>query len=203
MGGKGSGYLGSEGERCDAMSRSLSSGSLHTRRLWTKASKCKASGGSPDGIVIQKPAQCLLALQLGRQGGLDGIIEIQRNDVTDTLMWSAGVMVFFDAAQGVTQMGLAQENQLVEGLSNLAYMDGVLKSDALHLLKTPPHSPLCNSYAERLAHSVIAFELEHAEIHDIPKNAPGSILGPGKFACSLQHQAGRIRDILVDSENRT
>jgi hypothetical protein len=72
--------------------------------------------------VIQEPAQRLLALHLGRHGGLSGVIEIQRNDVTDTLMWPAGVMVFLDITQGVTQMGLPQEHQLVEGLPNLAYM---------------------------------------------------------------------------------
>ena len=27
--------------------------------------------------------------------------------------------------------------------------DGVLKTDELRILKTPPHAPLCNSYAER------------------------------------------------------
>ena len=57
--------------------------------------------------MIQKPAQHLLALHLGRQGGLGGVIEVQRNDVTDTLMWSAGVMVFSDVGHGVAQMGLA------------------------------------------------------------------------------------------------
>ena len=31
-------------------------------------------------------------------------------------------MMFLDVTQGVMQMGLAQENQLVEGLPNLAYM---------------------------------------------------------------------------------
>ena len=33
--------------------------------------------------------------------------------------------------------------------TSFAALDGVLKSDALHILKTPPHSPLCNAYAER------------------------------------------------------
>ena len=28
-------------------------------------------------------------------------------------------------------------------------MDGVLEADALRILKTPPHSPMCNAYAER------------------------------------------------------
>ena len=28
-------------------------------------------------------------------------------------------------------------------------MDWVLKTDALRILKTPPHSPLCNAFAER------------------------------------------------------
>ena len=104
------------------MSRSLGQGRLRTRRLWTKAPHCNMSSGSLDGIVIQKPAQRLLALHLVGQGGLGGVIEVQRHDVADTLMWSAGVMVFLDVTQGVMQMGLAQENQLVEGLPNLAYM---------------------------------------------------------------------------------
>jgi len=33
--------------------------------------------------------------------------------------------------------------------ASFAALDGILKTDALHILKTPPHSPLCNSYAER------------------------------------------------------
>ena len=119
-GGKRRGYLWRERERSDAIAWSLSSGRLRPRRLSTKASHGKTSSGSLDGIVIQEPAQRLLALHVGRQGGLGGVIEIQRQDVADTLMWSAGVMVFLDAAQGVTQMGLAQENQLVEGLPDLA-----------------------------------------------------------------------------------
>ena len=69
-GGKRRGYLWSERERSDAMSRSLSSGSLCTNRLWTKASHSKTSSGSLNGIVIQEPAQRLLALHLGRHGGL-------------------------------------------------------------------------------------------------------------------------------------
>jgi len=36
-----------------------------------------------------------------------------------------------------------------DGDASFAALDGVLKTDALHILKTPPHSPLCNSYAER------------------------------------------------------
>src|SRR5712671_3076541 len=89
------------------MSRSLGRGRLRTRRLWTKAPHCNMSSGSLDGIAIQKPAQRLLALHLVGQGGLGGVIEVQRHDVADTLMWSAGVMVFLDVTQGVMQMGLA------------------------------------------------------------------------------------------------
>src|SRR6266478_1803378 len=70
------------------MSRSLGRGRLRTRPLWTKAPHCKMSSGSLDGIVIQKPAQRLLALHLVGQGGLGGVIEVQRHDVADTLMWS-------------------------------------------------------------------------------------------------------------------
>jgi putative transposase len=33
--------------------------------------------------------------------------------------------------------------------SSFVAIDGVLKTDALRILKTPPHSPLCNAYAER------------------------------------------------------
>ena len=33
--------------------------------------------------------------------------------------------------------------------TTFAAMDGVLKTDALQILKTPPHTPLCNAYAER------------------------------------------------------
>jgi putative transposase len=36
-----------------------------------------------------------------------------------------------------------------DGDTSFAALDGVLKSDALRILKTPPHSPLCNAYAER------------------------------------------------------
>ena len=36
-----------------------------------------------------------------------------------------------------------------DGDTSFAALDGILKSDALHILKTPPHSPLCNAYAER------------------------------------------------------
>jgi putative transposase len=36
-----------------------------------------------------------------------------------------------------------------DGDTRFAALDGVLKSDVLHILKTPPHSPLCNAYAER------------------------------------------------------
>jgi hypothetical protein len=28
-------------------------------------------------------------------------------------------------------------------------LDGVLETEALRILKTPPHSPICNAYAER------------------------------------------------------
>ena len=33
--------------------------------------------------------------------------------------------------------------------TSFAALDGVLKTNALHILKTPPHTPLCNAYAER------------------------------------------------------
>lgn len=33
--------------------------------------------------------------------------------------------------------------------TSLAVLDGVLKTKELHILKTPPHAPLCNAYAER------------------------------------------------------
>jgi hypothetical protein len=33
--------------------------------------------------------------------------------------------------------------------TSFAALDGVLKTKELHILKTPPHSPLCNAYAER------------------------------------------------------
>ena len=33
--------------------------------------------------------------------------------------------------------------------ASFAALDSILKTDALHILKTPPHSPFCNSYAER------------------------------------------------------
>jgi putative transposase len=33
--------------------------------------------------------------------------------------------------------------------TSFAAMDGVLKTDQLRILKTPPHSPLCNAHAER------------------------------------------------------
>jgi hypothetical protein len=33
--------------------------------------------------------------------------------------------------------------------SSFAALDGVLKTDLLAILKTPPHSPLCNAHAER------------------------------------------------------
>jgi len=33
--------------------------------------------------------------------------------------------------------------------SSFIALDGVLKTDQLRILKTPPHSPLCNAYAER------------------------------------------------------
>ena len=33
--------------------------------------------------------------------------------------------------------------------TSFAALDGVLKTDALQILKTPPHTPLCNAYAER------------------------------------------------------
>src|SRR5258708_34289405 len=36
-----------------------------------------------------------------------------------------------------------------DGDTSFAALDGVLKSDALHILKTPPYSPLRNAYAER------------------------------------------------------
>ena len=36
-----------------------------------------------------------------------------------------------------------------DGDTSFAALDGVLKSDSLHILQTPPHSPLCNCYAER------------------------------------------------------
>ena len=32
---------------------------------------------------------------------------------------------------------------------SFAALDGVLKTNELHILKTPPHTPLCNAYAER------------------------------------------------------
>jgi putative transposase len=33
--------------------------------------------------------------------------------------------------------------------TTFAALDGVLKTEALQILKTPPHTPLCNAYAER------------------------------------------------------
>jgi hypothetical protein len=86
--------------------------------------------------VIQKPAQHFLALYRGQQSGLSGVIKTQRDDVADTLMGSTGVMVLLDVAQGVTKVGLAQENQLVERLSDLAYLRTCRSIPTLAL---PPH----------------------------------------------------------------
>ncbi|MGA2867183.1 MAG: integrase core domain-containing protein [Verrucomicrobiota bacterium] len=36
-----------------------------------------------------------------------------------------------------------------DGDASFATLDGVLKTDALRILKTPPYAPLCNAYAER------------------------------------------------------
>lgn len=36
-----------------------------------------------------------------------------------------------------------------DGDASFAALDGVLKADSLRILKTPPHAPLCNAYAER------------------------------------------------------
>jgi len=36
-----------------------------------------------------------------------------------------------------------------DGDTSFAALDGVLKTDERRILKTPPHSPLCNAYAER------------------------------------------------------
>lgn len=33
--------------------------------------------------------------------------------------------------------------------TSFAALDGVLKTDELHILKMPPHAPLCNAYAEQ------------------------------------------------------
>jgi putative transposase len=47
------------------------------------------------------------------------------------------------------EWGLACRYLVHEGDASFAALDGVLKTDALRILKTPPHSPLCNAHAER------------------------------------------------------
>ena len=64
--------------------------------------------------MIQKAAQCLLALYLVRQGRLSGIIKAQRNQVAEPLMRTAGIMICLDLTQHPAQVGLAQQDHLVE-----------------------------------------------------------------------------------------
>ena len=50
--------------------------------------------------------------------------------------------------------GLACRNLIHDRDTSFLALDGVLKTEALRILKTPPHSPLCNAYAERYVREI-------------------------------------------------
>ena len=72
--------------------------------------------------MIQQTAEDLVAFYLGRRCRLDGVIEAQRDVIADSLMWPSCVMMFFDREQAPAQVRLAQQYQIVEGLTNFAYV---------------------------------------------------------------------------------
>ena len=72
--------------------------------------------------MIQQAAQDLVAFYFGRRCRRDGVIEAQRDEIADSLMWPNSVMMFLDRAQAPAQVRLAQQDQTVEGLTNFAYV---------------------------------------------------------------------------------
>jgi hypothetical protein len=77
-----------------------------------KAFCSKPSSSILDEVMIQEVPKQLYALHLRRQRRLNGIIEFQRDDIAEPLVWMSAVVMFLDRTQGAARAGITEQNQV-------------------------------------------------------------------------------------------
>jgi len=90
----------------------------HPSREGMNLQALRPSGGLLDRVMLQQSAQSFRTLDFPKGSWLGGIIEVQRNDITDALVRALSVMMALDRSEGATQVGLTQQNQIVKRLTD-------------------------------------------------------------------------------------
>ena len=93
-----------------------------TLRGSANASNSKSSGRVLDGVMIQEAAQGRLALNVRFHRRCGGVIKAQRNNITDSLVWAASIVIGLDDGERAAEVGLTEENQAIERLPDFLYM---------------------------------------------------------------------------------
>ena len=81
------------------------------------ASKAKPSGRFLDGVMIQEAAEGRLAPDFRIERRLCWVIKAERNDVIDSLVRAAGVVIFLDDGERAAQVGFTHQNQIIKRLT--------------------------------------------------------------------------------------
>ena len=88
-----------------------------------RAFRCsKSSGRLLYRVVFQKAAQSGLASYLCREGRLGRVIEVQWDNIADSLMRALGVVMALDRGQCSPQVRFAQQNQIIERFADFSDM---------------------------------------------------------------------------------
>ncbi len=76
--------------------------------------------------MIQEAAQGRLALNLGLERRFCGVIKGQWNNIADSLVWAAGVVIFLNDGERAAQVGLTQQNQIIECRTYFPYVTSIV-----------------------------------------------------------------------------
>ena len=72
--------------------------------------------------MIQEAAQGRLALNVRFHRRCGGVIKAQRNNITDSLVRAASIVIGLDDGERAAEVGLTEENQAIERRPEFLYM---------------------------------------------------------------------------------
>ena len=72
--------------------------------------------------MIQEAAQGRLALNVRFDRRCGGVIKAQRNNITDSLLWAASIVICLDDGERAAELRLTAENQAIERRPDFLYM---------------------------------------------------------------------------------
>src|SRR5665213_305075 len=72
--------------------------------------------------MIQEATQSPFAPDFRMERRFCGVIKGQWNNITDSLVRAAGVVILLDDGQRAAQMGLTQQNQIIERRTDFPYV---------------------------------------------------------------------------------